>query len=287
MSSINPFTKWTGGKRQLLPELHKRKPIEFNNYIEPFVGGGAFLFSLEPKEGIINDLNEDLIFCYISIRDNLSELINFLELHRDRNSKDYYLKIRAQDRSENYSEMSPVERAARLMYMLRVNFNGMYRVNSKNYFNVPYGRYVNPKIIDSHNLKKIHNFLNNSDISIENKDYEIILDSSKEGDFVYLDPPYAPLSETSSFTSYTSQGFPLEEQIRLKKSLDRLNEKGVLFMQSNSASPLIFDLYSEYNIDLVKASRSINSDSAKRGKINEVIITNYPTDNSVGDGMLF
>lgn len=262
-------------------------PLEFDNYIEPFVGGGAFFFSLTPEKAVINDLNEDLIFCYISIRDNLPELVDLLEKHRDNNSKEYYLKVRSQDRCENFSSRTPVERAARLMYMLRVNFNGMYRVNSKNQFNVPYGRYVNPKIVDLDNLKNINKFLNDAEVEIKNEDYEVIVNESHEGDFVYLDPPYAPLSETSSFTSYTSQGFSIDEQIRLKESLDRLNEKGVLFMQSNSAAPLIFDLYSDYNIYFVKASRSINSVSTGRGKIDEVLITNYTDKNTAGNEMLF
>lgn len=287
MDTIKPFTKWTGGKRQLLPELLQRMPLEFDNYIEPFVGGGAFFFSLTPEKAVINDINEDLIFCYISIRDNLAELIDLLEKHRENNSKEYYLKIRSQDRNENFSLRTPVERAARLMYMLRVNFNGMYRVNSKNHFNVPYGRYVNPRIVDKDNLINIHKFLNSAEIDIKNEDYEIIINESREGDFVYLDPPYAPLSETSSFTSYTSQGFSVDEQIRLKESLDRLNEKGVLFMQSNSAAPLVLDLYIDYNIHFVKASRSINSVSTRRGKIDEVLITNYTAKNTAGNGMLF
>ena len=176
--------------------------------------------------------------------------------------------------------MNLVEKAARIMYMLRVNFNGLYRVNSKGEFNTPYGRYKNPKIVDRENLINISDYLNKNDILIYNKDFEEVAMNAEVGDFVYFDPPYVPLTETSSFTGYTSNGFDYEEQIRLRNLFKKLDEKGVYVMLSNSDTPIVHDLYKDYkdHINIVYASRMINSIKDGRGKIGEVIITNYKED---------
>jgi len=274
---LKPFTKWTGGKRQLLPYLNEWKPKRFNKYYEPFVGGGAFFFELAPEEAIINDLNTELINTYRQIKDNVEDLISNLRIHEAENSKDYYLHIRSADRDGRLEEFTPVQKAARLLYMLRVNFNGLYRVNSKNQFNVPYGRYKNPKILDEELLRTLNDYFNNNNISFFNCDFEEVVASAGVGDFVYFDPPYAPVSATSSFTSYTSAGFGLEEQIRLRDVFKKLDEKGAYVMLSNSSVPLIHELYRDYadKIKIVGANRMINSKADKRGKVDEVIITNY------------
>lgn len=272
---LKPFTKWTGGKRQLLPELIELMPNKFNGYYEPFVGGGALLFELAPEKATINDFNTDLILAYREIRDNVEELIRLLEIHRENNTKDYYLDLRATDRDGRIEEMTRTEKAARLLYMLRVNFNGLYRVNSKNQFNVPYGRYKNPKIVDKDLLYSISEYLNKNDIEILDGDFENAVLTAKAGDFVYFDPPYAPVSSTSSFTSYTNEGFGQSDQIRLRDTFVKLSNQGVKVMLSNSDVELIHDLYSDIpgiDIRLVRANRMINSNASKRGKINELII---------------
>ncbi|HFO0524787.1 TPA: DNA adenine methylase [Staphylococcus aureus] len=273
---LKPFTKWTGGKRQLLPELKHLTPQNFNEYYEPFVGGGAFLFDLKPNVAFINDANEDLINAYRVIRDNVEELIDLLEVHKINNTKEYYYKIRNLDRSDNFNKMSAVEKAARILYMLRVNFNGLYRVNSKGQFNTPYGRYSNPKIVDRENLLNISEYLK-QDITITSGDFYNCVQGAKANDFVYFDPPYIPISTSSNFTSYTANKFDLKEQERLRDTFIELDNRGVYVMLSNSNSDIIYELYNDYkdNIKTVDANRMINSNSKGRGKIKEVIITNY------------
>ncbi|MGK0555227.1 DNA adenine methylase [Macrococcus capreoli] len=272
-----PFTKWTGGKRQLLPQLLELMPSEFDTYYEPFVGGGALFFELAHHKAVINDLNTDLINAYTSIRDNVDELIALLETHKLYNSKDYYYGIRSVDRDGRIDKMTEIQRAARILYMLRVNFNGLYRVNSKNEFNTPYGRYKNPKIVDAPNLINISNYLNDNDITILNTDFSEAVKDAKKGDFVYIDPPYAPLTVSASFTSYTADGFNLDEQERLRDLFVELDKRGVYVMLSNSDVSIIHELYKDYadTTHIVQAKRNINSKGDGRGAVNEVIITNY------------
>ena len=163
---LQPFTKWTGGKRQLLPTIKNLMPESYNHYYEPFIGGGALFFDLAPKRAVINDYNSELINCYQQIKDNPQELIDLLRYHQENNSKDYYLQLRSADRDDRINNMSDVQRAARILYMLRVDFNGLYRVNSKNQFNVPYGRYKNPKIVDEEFLSTISTYMKNNIIEI-------------------------------------------------------------------------------------------------------------------------
>ena len=194
-----PIVKWVGGKRQLMFELLKNMPKNYNRYFEPFIGGGALFFELLPENAYISDMNEELINLYTIVRDNVYELIEDLSRHEV--SKEYFLKIRNIDRTEKYAELSDIERASRFIYLNRTCFNGMYRVNSKGEFNVPFGHYKNPRIIDENNLLNSSVLLKNTEI--RHADFSEILKKVKKGDFVYLDPPYVPLSETSSFTSYT------------------------------------------------------------------------------------
>lgn len=270
-----PFVKWAGGKRQLLDKISERLPREYNNYYEPFIGGGALFFELSPKNATINDFNEELINCYIQIKNNPKELIEILREHKERNSKEYYLEIRGLDRLDSFSMLSDIERAARIMYMLRVDFNGLYRVNSKNQFNVPYGNYSNPKIVDEELINSISDYLNTNEIKIMSGDFEDSLNTVREGDFVYFDPPYIPLNETSSFTSYTHEGFSYEDQVRLRDTVKKLTEKGVKVMVSNSSSELTIELYREFNIHYVDVTRTNGGKSSSRGVVKEVIITNY------------
>jgi modification methylase llaDCHIA len=273
--NLQPFTKWTGGKRQLLGELRSYMPETYGCYFEPFVGGGALFFDLAPEQAVINDFNEELINAYRQIKNNPAELIDLLIKHKENNSKDYYLALRSADRDGRISRMTGVERAARILYMLRVDFNGLYRVNSKNQFNVPYGRYKNPKIVDVDLLYQISEYLNENDVEILQTDFAEAVKDAQTGDFVYFDPPYIPLNETSSFTSYTHEGFSYEEQVRLRDTFKELTERGVYAMLSNSSSPLVEELYKDFNIYFVEAQRTNGAKSSSRGKISEIIVTNY------------
>ena len=273
--TLQPFTKWTGGKRQLLPVIRELMPKTYNRYFEPFVGGGALFFDLAPKDAVINDFNAELINCYQQIKDNPQELIEILKVHQEYNSKEYYLDLRSVDRDERIDMMSEVQRAARILYMLRVDFNGLYRVNSKNQFNVPYGRYKNPKIVDENLVSAISTYLNNNQIEIKKGDFEKAVLDVQPGDFVYFDPPYIPLSETSAFTSYTHEGFSYDDQVRLRDTFKKLNDAGAYVMLSNSSSFLVEELYRDFNIHYVEATRTNGAKSSSRGKISEIIVTNY------------
>ncbi|HEL1619355.1 TPA: DNA adenine methylase [Streptococcus suis] len=274
-TTIQPFTKWTGGKRQLLPVIKSLMPDNYNSYFEPFIGGGALFFDLSPDKAVINDFNNELMNCYQQIKKHPQKLIELLTKHQENNSKEYYLELRAVDRDNRINKMTDVERAARIMYMLRVDFNGLYRVNSKNQFNVPYGRYKNPKIVDCDLILSISQYLNNSNITILTGDFEKAVEAAGAGDFVYFDPPYIPLSETSAFTSYTHEGFSYEEQVRLRDVFRKLDKKGAYVMLSNSSSPLVEELYKGFNIHKVEAIRTNGAKASSRGKISEFIVTNY------------
>lgn len=264
---LQPFTKRTGGKRQLIPTIKKLMPVKYNRYFESFIGGGALFFELCPENAYINDFNEELINSYKVIKDNPLELISLLEEHKNNNSKDYYLDIRATDRDGRLERMSNVERAARILYMLRVNFNDLYRVNSKNQFNVPYGKYKNSKIVNPDLINFISNYLNNNNIHILNGDFEKVLEDVCEGEVVYFDPPYIPISATSAFTSYTLEGFTYEDQVRLRDTFKMLDERGAYLMLYNSSSPLVEELYADFNIYFVEANRMNGAKLSSRGTI--------------------
>ncbi len=216
-------------------------------------------------------LNPELINLYKTIQTEVQELINDLQKHK--NSAEYFQEIRKADREENYINWSNVQKASRFIYLNRTCFNGLYRVNSKGYFNVPFGKYLNPTICNEENLLACHKALKTTQIELA--DFSKILDFTEKGDFVYFDPPYVPLNETSDFTSYTKQGFNKHNQEELRNLCNELNKRGVFFMLSNSDTPFIHELYRDYKINLVFASRAINSAATKRGKITEVIIKNY------------
>lgn len=282
-TETSPFVKWVGGKRQLLAQFRELGlyPSKFSDtrsrYFEPFVGGGAVFFDLQPKNATISDLNSELITTYIVVRDNVESLIESLKQHVY--DRDYFLKIRA----KNPAEMPGLDVASRFIYLNRTCFNGMYRVNSKGQFNVPFGRYKNPIICDEGNLRAVSRAL--QDVEILNVDYKVAVSKAKAGDFVYFDPPYYPISSTSSFTSYTKDGFAEKEQVELRDTFAELSDRGCYVMLSNSDSAFIRDIYGglkNVTITTVGAGRSINSKATGRGKITELVITNYPVGGSNG-----
>lgn len=274
---VAPVVKWVGGKRQLLPEIKKYSPKKFNTYFEPFVGGGAVLFELQPKHAIVNDINKELINLYSVIQNNVEELIDKLSnTDTYSNTSECYYRIRELDREpQKYNKMTGIERAARILYLNKTCYNGLYRVNSMGEFNSPFGSYKNPNIVNEITLKAVSKYFNDSNIKFLNGDFEEVVKTAKKGDFVYFDPPYAPISKTSNFTGYNESGFGENEQIRLKKLCDSLNKKDVKFLLSNSDCEFIRDLYKDYNIVTIKAKRAINSNGNNRGAVSEVLIRNY------------
>lgn len=272
---IVPFLKWVGGKRQLIPEIKKMLPKGIANrpYYEPFIGGGALLFDLQPKQAVINDYNEELINVYCVIRDNPNELIEDLKKHK--NTAEYFYEIRSLDRQPLFNNLTKVERASRIIYLNKTCYNGLYRVNNAGEFNSPFGKYKNPNIINEPVIKAVSKYLNLNKIQISNSDYEVILRDIPANSFVYLDPPYHPVSETSNFTGYIQGGWNESEQLRLRDVCNKLNANGVKFLLSNSASDFIKEIYSAYNIKTVQANRAVNSISSKRGQVDEFLICNY------------
>jgi DNA adenine methylase len=224
-----------------------------------------------PRKAFLSDINDELINTYEVVRDNVEGLIR--ELRKHRHDEEYFYQVRNWDRLEDYLELSPARRASRFIFLNKTCFNGLHRVNSKGFFNVPFGDYANPSILDAANLRRCSAVLKGS--IIRKASYLSVEASAKSGDFVYFDPPYAPLSATSSFTSYTSSGFSSADQEQLRDLCVRLDRKGVFFMLSNSSAPLILDLYNSFNLSLVDAKRSINSKGNGRGAVKEVIVTNY------------
>ena len=271
-----PFVKWAGGKRQILDKLKKYIPEDFNTYYEPFVGGGALLFELSPKKAVINDSNKELMNVYECIKDEnkFTKMCNELNNYERSHSEEFYFEIRNKDRDKiKFNKMVDYKRAARTIYLNKACFNGLYRVNSKNEFNVPFNKKNKINTYDGQNLGIIHSFLNFNDIKILSIDFEESVKDAKKGDFVYFDPPYD--SDTKTFNSYTEDGFGKDEQRRLARVFMELDAKGVYVMLSNHNTILVNELYKDYNIDLIEAKRSINANGKKRGNVEEVIITNY------------
>jgi DNA adenine methylase len=268
--SPRPFVKWAGGKGQLLPELMARVPKRFNRYFEPFVGGGALFFHLQPEQAVLSDSNPELINLYLVIRDQVEELIEALVGHVY--EKEYYYRLRDVERTPEYAEWSAVERASRFIYLNKTCYNGLYRVNSKGEFNVPFGRYKNPTILDEDTLRACHEALQGVDI--ECRDFrEVWMDLGK-GDFVYFDPPYVPVSATAKFDEYTQEGFVEEDQRDLAEICRELDGRGVKFIASNADAPLVRELYEGFDIEVVYAARSINSKGRKRELVPEVVVRN-------------
>ncbi|MEH7223423.1 DNA adenine methylase [Bacillus sp. JJ1566] len=287
---VKPVVKWAGGKRQLLDEITNYLPVEFNprinTYFEPFFGGGALFFHIKPQKAFINDVNTELINLYQVIKHKPEKLISELINHKQRalnNESEYYYLLRDWDRKETYNQREDYVRAGRFVYLNRTGYNGLYRVNSKGQFNVPFGKYKNPDVIIEETIKDVSIYLKKNyycgrrkGITITNQDFaESVLKLAKKGDFVYFDPPYDPVSETATFTAYDKGGFGRREQKRLKSIVTILSARGCYVMVSNSSTDFINSLYEGFEIVPVKANRSINSQGSKRGKVEEVLIMNY------------
>lgn len=244
---VAPVLKWVGGKRQLLDTFQPLLPKKISTYCEPFIGGGALLFHLQPHVAYINDINSDLIRVYNVIKENVNELI--LELEQFENTSEQFYLVRDWDRDKKfYASLSDVKKAARVLYLNKTCFNGLYRVNNAGEFNSPFGNYRNPNIINGPVLRAVSSYFNSIDIHITSMNYEDVLSSVPKGTFVYLDPPYDPISNTSNFTGYSKGGFSQENQIRLRECCDELNSRGIKFMLSNSSTDFIKDQYKHYNI---------------------------------------
>ena len=280
MLKAKPFVKWAGGKRQIIDELKKYIPDDFNTYYEPFIGGGALLFELAPKKAVINDSNAELMNVYQVLCDDskFKKMCRVLNNYEANHSEEFFYEIRNKDKNKNtFNRLSDYTRAARTIYLNKACFNGLYRVNSKNEFNVPFGKKSKVNTYDGNNLITVSNYLTMNNINILNKDFEEVLKDAKKGDFVYFDPPYD--SDNNIFTSYTEEGFGKEEQRRLAKVFKELDKKGVYVMLSNHNTTLINELYKDYHIHVIEAKRNINSNGKKRGNVEEVIITNFTKNN--------
>lgn len=271
---VAPVLKWVGGKRQLLGTLTPLLPQRITTYCEPFVGGGALLFDLQPNTAYVNDINGDLIRVYNVIKSDVESLIT--ALHEYKNEADFFYAVRDWDRDkEKYSSLSDVQKAARILYLNKTCYNGLFRVNNSGEFNSPFGNYRNPNIVNAPTLRAVNSYLNTATVHLSSTDYAEVLKTLPKGTFVYLDPPYDPVSDTSSFTGYSKGGFTRNDQIRLRECCDDLNARGLKFMLSNSATDFIKEQYSAYHITVVQAKRAVNSDSTKRGEVDEVVVRNY------------
>ncbi len=270
-SRPTPFLKWAGGKSQLLTTFDQFFPDKFEGYFEPFLGGGAVFFHLYGTRpafhASLSDGNQELINAYQIVRDQVGALCRSLSKHK--NESDYFYSVRAQD----VTKLSKVERASRLIYLNKTCFNGLYRVNSKGHFNVPFGSYKNPRLCDENNLHAVSAALSDADLSCAN--FESVLDKAGRGDFVYFDPPYQPLSTTSNFTGYTKSSFTEADQQRLADVAEQLKARGCFVMLSNSDNEFIRKIYRRFRVHTVMATRAINCRADRRGKISELVITSY------------
>ena len=271
-----PFVKWAGGKRQIMPEIKKYVPENYDTFYEPFVGGGAVFFELAPRKAVINDYNSELmnVFECIKDEDKFDKMCTELNHHEANHSEEYYYQVRNIDRDvKKYNKLADYKKAARTIYLNKACFNGLYRVNSKNEFNVPFGKKEKVNTYEGQNLGVVHCILNFNDIKLLSTDFEEAVKDAKKGDFVYLDPPYD--SDTSTFNDYTENGFNKDEQRRLALLFKELSDRGCYVMLSNHNTILVNELYKDYNIHVIEAKRNINSNGKKRGKVEEVIITTY------------
>ena len=268
-----PFVKWVGGKGRLLSQLRPLLPsgVEHMRHVEPFVGGGALFFSRRPGRAMLTDINPTLVAAYSAIRDDVEGVITALRGLAGRHSKESYYQVR--ERYNQGRRLSSTKRAAMFIYLNKTCFNGLHRVNRKGEFNVPMGSYKNPRILNEDGLHAASRAL--KDAQLKCAPFDALLENTKPGDFVYFDPPYEPVSQTASFTSYARDGFSQEDQTRLRDVYKALDRRGCKLMLSNSDVPFIRTLYRDFNIETVAAPRAINCDATKRGKVSELIIRNY------------
>lgn len=298
---VKPVLKWAGGKRQLLDEIRSRFPTDYEDYHEPFFGGGAVFFALEPDDGTINDTNPRLVNFYRVVRDHPDQLISRLREFEDpdkepdpgqkfadenwkgKEVEQYFYQQRARFNRRAYAdtewpvdETDRIEEAALLLYLNRTCYNGLYRENSNGGFNVPIGRYADPDWVMAERVRTASRALGETDI--RNEDFEYILDAVSEGDLVYADPPYQPMSATANFAEYSAEGFGREDQQRLLETVEELDALGVHFVLSNSG--VMYEMYNDagFYVEKEGATRSINSDETARGEVDEIIATNIPED---------
>lgn len=274
---MHPFVKWAGGKTQLLDRIKELIPIKYNRYFEPFIGGGALLFSVAPEKFTINDFNLELVQAYRCFSDSnmFNKLVEQLNYYQDHHDDKQYYKVRKMDQEEDFTSLPIYERAARMIYLNKACFNGLYRVNSKGYFNVPSGKKKKVVCYEEKNLHEIATFFQNSDYEILNGDFQDAIKDVKKGDFVYFDPPYDTWEDKGSFTSYSKNPFGKDEQKRLADVYKFLSDKGAYVMLSNHNTEFIRNLYQNFHIHIVEARRMINSKADGRGNVEEVLITNY------------
>ena len=263
-----PFLKWAGGKKQLLKQYQDFFPPreQIGRYYEPFIGGAAVFFHLQPPNATLSDINQKLIDVYRVVQQDVNGLIEALKVHK--NTKAHYYRMR----KKKPERLSPVEQAARLIFLNKTCYNGLYRENSKGEFNVPFGRYKNPTICDEDRLRTAACVLRN--VELKAVDFEEAVEPAQAGDFIYFDPPYVPLNATSSFTSYSKYGFSHADQVRLAETFRRLDERGCIVMLSNSSAPVVRELYNGFLMKEITARRSINSKADGRGPVTELLITN-------------
>ncbi len=274
MIKAKPFIKWVGWKRQLIEQFQELFPKDFNNYHEPFLGGWAVFFNLQKKQSFLSDVNKELINVYKIIKTNPKKLIEFLETLEY--SKEKFLEIRAWDREDNWQEKySNVQRAWRFIYLNRTCFNGLYRVNSKWQFNVPFGKYKNPDFIQKENILNVSKLLNKTQAQIKLASFEKVLENASPWDFIYFDPPYDVLTDSANFTSYDKSWFWRDMQKKLRDIFVELDKMWCKVMLSNHNTPFIREIYSWYKFDIVKARRNVNSKGDKRGEVEEIVVRNY------------
>lgn len=272
--NVAPVLLWAGGKRQLLDAYTALLPETITTYYEPFLGGGAVLFHIQPESAHVSDINPELTCVYRVIKNNVEDLIT--ELSKFENTPEQFYEVRSWDRDKAYyAKLTEVQKAARVLYLNKTCFNGLYRVNRKGEFNVSFGKRKNPGIVNALGLRAVSKYFNSSDIHISTRDYQQALAEIPDDAFVYLDPPYDQVSKTSNFTRYTREGFTREDQFQLKECCDALTARGIKFMLSNSATDFVLNLYAGYNITRVPSLRYINSKGSKRGRVDEVVIRNY------------
>lgn len=275
--NLQPFVKWAGGKRQIMHHLLEFKPTKFKHYYEPFVGGGALLLELAPIHATINDSNKELIYVYKCLRNKryFKKMYELCKIHENNHSEEYYYYVRDLDRKKTaYNKLPNYVKAARCLYLNKACFNGLYRVNSKGQFNVPFNGKEKVSCFNEENILGLHKYFHKRKPIILSKDFQDSVKTAGAGDFVYFDPPYDVVGE-QSFTSYTTNKFGKEEQIRLRDLIKELTGKGVLIMASNANTEFIREIYKEFNVHIIEARRNINSKGDGRGKVEEVIITNY------------
>jgi DNA adenine methylase len=281
-----PFLKWAGGKSRVAKSICEYFPADYKCYYEPFLGGGAMYFTISPKKGRLNDLNQALVSTYMTVKNDCESLIKKLE----KIQREYYALPSIEDKEHYYYDARSkynkikdpsINKSALFIFLNKTGFNGMYRENSKREYNIPFGKHNTPPICDANNLRNVSRDLRSIEITCDT--YENALIGTKAGDLIYLDPPYAPISETSSFTQYQAGGFLKEDQLKLHDLFDKLSKKGCKVVMSNSNAPLIKELYKKHYISTIEVGRTINSKKNLRGKVKEVVITNFELKNDLGN----